>query len=127
MKPFNLDEALAGKPVATRDGKRVLKIGVIQVPEWFTGQGSFPVVACVEGMVHMPSFTTQGSYFCDRKSPHDLCMAEPEKKTLEGTAMVFSDGRPTVFVSGDDEISIQFAEGSSGSYSSYPATLTWEE
>ena len=71
MKPFNLEEAKAGKPVCTRDGRNVRIV-------CFDARGELPVVALVnlddeaEGAVH---YTEGGRYYLvGDDTPHDLLM-----------------------------------------------------
>jgi len=55
MKKFNLEEALAGKPVVTRDGRKVRSIIKFDVDY-------FPVVAIIEGREDVATFTLNGEY-----------------------------------------------------------------
>lgn len=55
MKPFNLSEALAGKPVVTRDGHKVLKITNLETD-------IYPVVAKVELHSQPICYTSKGFY-----------------------------------------------------------------
>lgn len=77
MKPFNLAEALAGKRVVTRDGRKVLKIVDM-------GCQTFPIVAVLEGEEEWPIlFNKDGSW--DRpgmnaNSKYDLFMASEKRE-----------------------------------------------
>jgi hypothetical protein len=82
-KPFNLQDALAGKPVVTRDGRKVVSIARLE--------GGFPysVVAVLQGNGEsalpgsgdVKTFTTTGTFsVVQTESAHDLFMAA-EKRT----------------------------------------------
>lgn len=74
MKPFNLEEALAGKPVATRDGRKITAI------YHFTESKSiFSVVAHIEKSYSVDLFTVNGKWEEGLDNQIDLFMAEPER------------------------------------------------
>lgn len=75
MKPFSKMEALSGKPVVTRDGRKVKIIG--EVP----ADVIYPVVGHIEGASEVATWTSDGKYFTgnDRPTTSDLFMA-PEIK-----------------------------------------------
>lgn len=75
MKEFNLEEALAGKPVITRAGKKVLEIME------FKQNITFPVLAIIEGKNSAESYTKEGKFLTYDVSHFDLYMAT-EKKTM---------------------------------------------
>ena len=76
MKPFNLQEAKAGKPVCTRDGRNARIICFDVKSEYFS------IVALVdtEGKEFVGKFDINGRYYYETKedSPIDLFM-KPEK------------------------------------------------
>lgn len=73
MKPFNLADALAGKPVMTQDGRKVVRIFYAE-----EACESSKVICVLEtGLVI--SHYKDGRYSADRKSDNDLVMA-PQKK-----------------------------------------------
>lgn len=76
MKPFNLEEAKAGKPVCTRDGRRV-EIISFEYPT-----KGFPILARVffdKDDYEEFTFTESGTFFvADKESEADLMMAEGE-------------------------------------------------
>lgn len=75
MKPFDLEKALAGEPVVTRNGARVTKICVFE-----DVKDSYPVITSINGRIR--SFTSKGAYVNDDStSPYDLFMA-PKKRTV---------------------------------------------
>ena len=73
MKPFNLADALAGKPVMTQDGVKVVRI--------FYAEEAYEnsKVICVLETGLVISHYKDGRYSADRKSDNDLVMA-PQKK-----------------------------------------------
>jgi hypothetical protein len=71
MKPFNLQDALAGKPVVTRDGKAVKQIA------YFPEVETYAVMAYIEGS-DVDTYTREGSYWSS-KGTHDLFMASTKK------------------------------------------------
>lgn len=74
MKPFNLERALAGDPVITRDEKKVSEIHYFS-----TARGSAPLIAIIEGVYFW--FSEEGKYWeSGSLSTHDLFMA-PKTKT----------------------------------------------
>ena len=73
-KPFNLQEALAGKPVVTRDGRKV-KIGAYN-----HDADAYHVIGWIDGFPE--DWTKDGHYFHDeRESDLNLFMA-PETKDV---------------------------------------------
>lgn len=75
MKPFNLEEALAGKSVVTRDGREVTQITKFNL----NNKDEQPLIGVVGG--HIESFWESGKYL-DKDTIHinDLFM-KAEKKT----------------------------------------------
>ena len=76
MKPFNLEQAKAGKPVQTRDGRKA------RIICFDMKGGEFPIVALVqtggeEGVFH---YTLEGNYYRTSTTQSDLVMV-PVKKT----------------------------------------------
>lgn len=76
MKPFNLEEAKAGKPVCTRDGRPA------RIVEFNMKDENFPIIAIVSCDVTeiVGTFTLQGSYYTDIKSPKDLMMVTNKRE-----------------------------------------------
>lgn len=70
-KPFNLQEALAGKPVVTRDGRKVLSIA--QLPTLTTTR--YTLFAHIDGDDYGKGFTADGLYIAGVTSSDDLFMA----------------------------------------------------
>lgn len=77
MKPFNLEEAKAGKPVCTRDGRRV-EIISFENPS----SNNYPILAKVffgKDYYEEFTFTESGTFFVTGKeSEADLMMTEDE-------------------------------------------------
>lgn len=77
MKPFNLEEALAGKKVVTRDGRKVISIHYIPSSPY-----ALKVVAVIEGAFNEYRYYYNGCYDTSvTGTSHDLFMA-PEKKEV---------------------------------------------
>lgn len=75
MKPFNLQDALNGKPVITGDGKKVLELHL------FNSNLTHPLVAVIEGEDVQCAYTKEGThirYHC----PSKTLLMKSEKKTL---------------------------------------------
>lgn len=70
MKPFNLKDALDGKPVVTRNGLKVIRI--IHLPE---AEESTQVLAVLEGGL-TKLYYTSGAFFKSQIHNLDLFMAE---------------------------------------------------
>ena len=77
-KKFDLQKALAGTPVITRDGRKVIALHDYPV------SGFFPVMAVIEGEETVESFARSGKYFYpdSKQSGLDLFLDVPmvEKK-----------------------------------------------
>ena len=77
MKPFNLERALAGDPVVTRDGQKIIEI------IHFKKRNKFPVLALFDYENTIKAYCENGIYCnslseCDNK--YDLFMAPKTKK-----------------------------------------------
>lgn len=69
MKPFDLEKALAGEPVVTRDGRPVTQVTKFDAPN-----DPNPVIAVIDGDTQ--SFTLTGAYYSQsREHQYDLFMA----------------------------------------------------
>jgi hypothetical protein len=74
MKPFNLEKALAGSPVVTRNGLEVTELKLFKDSITRT-----PLVGCVLGYLHQ--YTIDGVYSLDgSENPLDLFMVPVKKK-----------------------------------------------
>lgn len=75
MKPFSKSEALQGKPVVTRNGKKVLYITEVPLDI------AYPVVAVVEGIGEPHIFTSDGEFSTSHYyHVYDLFMASTKKE-----------------------------------------------
>lgn len=76
MKPFNLEEAKAGKPVCTRDG-RAARI----ISDDLQGEHPFAfAIATRDGMGEkVRTYNHSGEYYDSEESKHDLFMAHVTK------------------------------------------------
>lgn len=73
MKPFNLVDALAGKPVMTQDGRKVVRIFYAEEAH------DNSKVICILECGTLYSYYEDGTYTCNASSLLDLVMA-PQKK-----------------------------------------------
>lgn len=73
MKPFDLERALAGDPVVTRDGRHCEVVGL-----WKEG-GSYSLIVGIGEF--LTRFTVSGMRYLAGTSPSDLFMA-PKKRTV---------------------------------------------
>ena len=70
MKPFSKFEAISGKPVVTRDGRKVGQLKEFEVT------GPYQVVGVVEGKTETTAWTDDGKYYTSIVESHlDLFMA----------------------------------------------------
>jgi hypothetical protein len=76
MKPFNLEQALKGKPVVTRDGRKVERVWLdIDLDESYSVYAMVPLLSSPTEK-NQRTFTRDGMYYNDgTKSGHDLFMA----------------------------------------------------
>ncbi len=58
MKPFNLEEALKGKSVITRDGRPVNQLTLFKIGSHYL----YPLVGVIEGMQDIHRWTADGTY-----------------------------------------------------------------
>lgn len=73
MKPFNLEAALAGAPVVTRDGI------VVEDMHYFSGsRAAYPLHALCDGCIL--TFTREGKFTTNRDHNNDLFMAPTKKQ-----------------------------------------------
>ena len=122
MKPFNLADALAGKPVMTQDGVKVVRIFYAE-----DACESSKVICVLEtGLV--VSHYKDGRYSADRKSDNDLVMA-PQKK--EGWINLYqaSFGRvPSDTIHSSEEDAINLAKNHSWEPHEFVTIkIEWEE
>jgi hypothetical protein len=75
MKQFNLESALAGKPVITGNGRKVTQLHL------FNTNTEQPLLGIVEGDEDIFSWGTNGKYNANKDTSFDLFMAT-EKKSV---------------------------------------------
>ena len=75
LKPFNLQEALAGKPVVTRDGRKVVRIA------HFPESKQYTVAGLLKGEDSPRTFMDTGKYVSwEEEKDTDLFMASEKKE-----------------------------------------------
>lgn len=93
LKPFNLEAALRGEPVVTRDGRPVTQVTKFDAPN-----DPNPVIAVIDGETQ--SFTLAGTYFGQSKeTEYDLFMATKTVKK-EGWVVLWKTDIGKVYVTG---------------------------
>lgn len=99
MKPFNLQEAIAGKPVVTRQGKMVTNVTT------FPLTGIYPVVALIKGETSVSEYTIEGRYFAEegRDSNNDLFMAATKKTVYVN---IYRDDPDSHFFTHNGEVAV---------------------
>ena len=77
LKPFDLEAAKAGKPVCTRDGR---KVRIISFDRKFLFKGvSYPIIALVEETIY--GYNEKGKALIENDTPYkDGLMMLPQKK-----------------------------------------------
>jgi hypothetical protein len=75
VKPFNLEQALAGKPVVTRNGREVIHL------QQFPIKGTYPLIGLVQGNSEVSAWRIDGTISPYGASVDDLVMPVT-KKTL---------------------------------------------
>lgn len=90
MKPFDLEKALAGEPVITRDGKKATEVVFLK-----TADDLYVVIAVVDGKVL--SYTKDGKYWASKSADqNDLFMAP---KKVKGWMNVYTTIRDSAVAS----------------------------
>lgn len=84
MKKFNLEEALAGKPVITRSGEEVTQLVLFKV------DGDSPLVGVVGKVIK--SYAKEGNWLPGKDSSYDLFM-KPTKKSGWVAVLKFANGQ----------------------------------
>lgn len=80
MRAFNLKEALAGKPVITRDGYKVLDIYLTKI------KCTRPISVLIDAkdsIIEWMSYREDGKNSKNENDPWDLCMADEEEEKIE--------------------------------------------
>ncbi len=115
MKAFNLEEALAGKPVVTRRGTTISQVAFFKD----CVEKGFPVGACVDG--YIKSYTIDGKLSGGVDTAEDLFMASVKKK--------FYVNRYSGVIGGKTYNTLEAAQNAAkeqGSYAFYIETLEFE-
>jgi hypothetical protein len=86
LKPFNLQDALAGKPVVTRQGKKVTQLHL------FNTNAEEPLFAIIEDDEDVFCWSTNGKYNPTKQTSFDLFMA-PEKKSIWVNLYEYENGQ----------------------------------
>lgn len=86
LKEFNLEAAKAGKPVCTRDGRKVRIICFDTI-----NKGNYPIIALLEDKGYEAVFYYNKDGKCNVGTERDLMML-PEKK--EGWVNIYNRNRP---------------------------------
>ena len=88
MKPFNLQEAIEGKPIVTRDGRKVLECHYFK-----TLEHKYPFRVIIEGKSDVYMFTKEGVYDTNLTSHKlDLFMYEEPKNYYANVYKSHSNG-----------------------------------
>lgn len=110
MKPFDLQKALAGYPVITRDGRRVTQLTLFDIANHYL----YPLVGVIEGTWDIQRWTKEGKFEeklgVDRQV--DLFMSTVKKKgwviirdgELVSNSIYKSVACASTFASGHDSI-----------------------
>jgi hypothetical protein len=93
MKKFNLERALAGEPVVTRNGKKVTELHLFKNEILIQ-----PLYGTIEGVNDVLYWTTKGIYNPTKESSWDLFMAGEKKSRWVnvydyGDTLVIGDAR----------------------------------
>lgn len=121
MKLFNLEEAKAGKPVVTRDGRPV------RIIYYDRKNADYPIIALVGKDEELCQYTREGKYSFREDTFYDLAMA-PQKK--EGWVNIYKCTAGTGRRGGDIYLTKEEAVKSKGIFGSEYITITkveWEE
>ena len=121
MKPFDIEQAKAGKPVQTRDGRDVR---IICFDAKRKDTSIVCLITCLEdGMEYLFSyFRDDGKWHSSQESTHDLFM---KSETKEGWVSVFAGGKLAINVYATKEE----AEYIGAAYPTFKtaAKIEWEE
>lgn len=82
MTPFDLEAALSGRSVVTRDGRPVTQLKLFQAKDEL-----WPVAGVVDGLVHLFSLTGKSGED-HLEMPTDLFMAAPAPKSHPASRLV---------------------------------------
>ena len=75
MKPFNLEKALSGEPIVTRDGRKITDFYYFK-----NIKTKFPIIVQIENSTSVDHYTIKGTWAEDFNTTNpDLFMADTEK------------------------------------------------
>ena len=83
MKPFNLERALAGDPVVTRDGRKVLELYLFNIDV------DYPLCGIIDGENGITTWAENGLLLIDKEAIYakDLFMGTKKKKLFIGISL----------------------------------------
>jgi len=90
MEKFNLERALTGEPVVTRDGREVTEIHFFK-----TYQGDYPLIAVIDE--NQEAFTKDGFFASSREECESDLFMKP--KVVEGWFNVYVSLSNQIFIS----------------------------
>jgi hypothetical protein len=122
LRPFNLEEAKAGKPVQTREGRRATLF------RFDLKANRYPLAGTIEDDdgEEVAQWRIDGSFYCDGTSRHDLFMA-PVEKTVWVTLLKRNDGSvfPSVRCDASEQAGKEYGSGGGLNYvGTFPITYT---
>lgn len=121
MKPFDLERALAGDPVVTRDGREVTQLTHFNVVDT-----TDPLVGVINGC--LKSWKLKGTYFSEDGSPADLFMKSIRR---EGWINIYPKSGHSHYsvavVGGDVYATKEIAQSFSGTNCIGCVRVEWEE
>lgn len=126
MKPFNLEEAKAGKPVCTRDGRKA------RILCFDRKCGGYPIIALVETDDDESVFscTIKGEYVYGTESNTDLMMAPTKQEGWVNVYIKSDKNRACCCIYSTKEEAMRQATMTNGEFvTSYLTTtkIEWEE
>lgn len=127
MKPFDLEAAKAGKPVCTRDGR---KVRIISFDRKFLFKGvSYPIIALVEDTAKEETiygYNEKGKVIIENDTPYkDDLMMLPQKK--EGWVRIYKSASNVYYLSSNIYKTEEEAKHSSDCCYVGASKISWEE
>lgn len=127
LKPFDLEAAKAGKPVCTRDGR---KVRIISFDRKFLFKGvSYPIIALVEDTAKEETiygYNEKGKVIIENDTPYkDDLMMLPQKK--EGWVRIYKSASNVYYLSSNIYKTEEEAKHSSDCCYVGASKISWEE
>lgn len=127
LKPFDLEAAKAGKPVCTRDGR---KVRIISFDRKFLFKGvSYPIIALVEDAAKEETiygYNEKGKTLIENDTPYkDDLMMLPQKK--EGWVRIYKSASNVYYLSSNIYKTEEEAKHSSDCCYVGASKISWEE